>query len=103
MMSSYTSISRAKGKQKAAADRADGKITDTQYKAIVKEIDRLNADEVRAAAAKRSGSSRPISLSQMVKGKPDRELRKGGMPFNKGGMSSHKGNFDMRKGGMFAK
>ena len=47
--------------------------------------------------------NKPVTLPQMEKGRPDAELRKGGMPFNKGGMSSHKGNFDMRKGGMFAK
>ena len=46
---------------------------------------------------------KPVTLTQMEKGRPDAEMRKGGMPFNKGGMSSRMGNFDMRKGGMFSK
>ena len=61
------------------------------------------AAEVRAASAKKSGSQKPVTLSQMEEGRPDARMSKGGMPFNKGGMSSHKGNFDMRKGGMFSK
>ena len=70
--------------------------------------------DIKAEMAEESGKAgrkinldrskkKPVTLSQMEKGRPDAELRKGGMPFNKGGMSSHKGNFDMRKGGMFAK
>lgn len=100
---SMTSKERAAEKLKASQMERAGQITKPEMKAIHKKIDDANAAEVRASSAKRSGSNAPVSLPQLEKGKPDRELRKGGMPFNRGGMSSHKGNFDMRKGGMFAK
>jgi hypothetical protein len=100
---SMTSKQRAAEKLKASQMERAGQITKAEMEAIHKRIDDANAAEVRAASAKRSGSNAPVSLPQLEKGKPDKELRKGGMPFNKGGMPSRKGNFDMRKGGMFSK
>jgi hypothetical protein len=100
---SMTSKQRAAEKLKASQMERAGQITKAEMEAIHKRIDDANAAEVRAASAKKSGSQKPVTLSQMEKGKPDAEMRKGGMPFNKGGMPSRKGNFDMRKGGMFSK
>jgi hypothetical protein len=100
---SMTSKQRADEKLKASQMYRAGKITENEMEAIHKKVDDANAAEVRASAAKGSGSKKKVTLTELEKGKPDRELRKGGMPFNKGGMSSHKGNFDMRKGGMFSK
>lgn len=77
-----------------------------QKKKQLRDIKAEMAEESSKAGRKINldrSKKKPVTLSQMEKGKPDAELRKGGMPFNKGGMSSHKGNFDMRKGGMFAK
>ena len=104
-MAAYRSMSdkeRASEKLLASQMERAGQITTAERKAIHKKIDDANALEKTMADAKKSGKKK-VTLSELKKGTPDRELRKGGMPFNKGGMSSHKGNFDMRKGGMFTK
>ena len=91
---------------------AKDKLTETEKLKLKQKKKQLR--DIKAEMAEESGKAgrkinldrskkKPVTLSQMEEGRPDAELRKGGMPFNKGGMSSHKGNFDMRKGGMFAK
>jgi|TARA_B100001094_G_C18138249_1_gene776399 hypothetical protein len=95
MMTSYTSLSRAQGKQKAKADLSSGKITKTEHDAIIKKIDDLNLGEVSKSSRGASQRSRDKMMKSKMKPLP--------IPFNGGGMSSRKGNFDMRKGGMFSK
>jgi hypothetical protein len=75
---SYTSMKRADAILKAGNDLRSNKITEAKYKAIMRAIGAADQIENTLRAIKRRGKNKPVSLSQMIKGKPDKELRKGG-------------------------
>mgnify|MGYP003138339186 CR=1 FL=1 len=125
MMTSYTSMKRADAIVKAGRDLREGKITESEFKSIMRAIDATDQIESVLNAARRTGSKKPVTLSQMVKGKADKDLREGGMLkkptpdqkglkklptpvrnkmgfIKRGGMMKVE-KMDMRKGGMFYK